>query len=182
MKVLSAQSREKNQKRGQTLVEFALAIPIFLILIFGIFEFGRVMLTYTSVFTASREAARYAASTEEIAEDTLRFEDCSGIEEAARRVGFFAELTHIYIFYDYHADGFVDIRNFSGNNLPVDGAGNLLPQCGQNNIPQPGLGDQIIILVTADYEPILGIVPDVSLYNIVSRTLIKQIKWKTPIP
>ena len=86
MKVLSAQSREKNTKRGQTLVEFALAIPIFLLLIFGIFEFGRVILTYASVFSASREAARYGASIEDVG-SIPRYKDCTGIEEAARRVG-----------------------------------------------------------------------------------------------
>lgn len=179
MKVLSAQSREKNTKRGQTLVEFALAIPIFLILIFGIFEFGRVILTYASVFTASREAARYAASTELVG-GTPKYLDCAGIEDAARRVGFFAELTHINIYYDDHTDGFNNIRNITGDNPLTDADLNALPQCGGSYVPD--LGDQIIVLVTANYRPVAGIIPEVTLYNIVGRTLIRELRWNTPTP
>ncbi|MEN4041110.1 MAG: pilus assembly protein, partial [Anaerolineaceae bacterium] len=48
-------------KRGQGMVEFALAIPVLLLILFGIIEMGRLMFYYSSVATASREAARYGA-------------------------------------------------------------------------------------------------------------------------
>ena len=180
MKVLSAQSREKNQKRGQTLVEFALAIPIFLILIFGIFEFGRVILTYASVFTASREAARYGASIEDVG-SIPRYKDCTGIEEAARRVGFFAELTDVRVFYDDHTDGFTDVGSL-GNTDPVATLTGYSTLFTCEGTYEPKLGDQIVVIVTADYEDIVGIVPDFSMYNLVSRTLIKKVRWVTPVP
>jgi Flp pilus assembly protein TadG len=45
--------------KGQTLVELALVLPILLLLLFGIIEFGRILNAYIMVSNASREAARY---------------------------------------------------------------------------------------------------------------------------
>jgi hypothetical protein len=46
--------------RGQALVEFALIIPLFLVLLFAIFDFGRVVWANDALANAAREAARYA--------------------------------------------------------------------------------------------------------------------------
>src|SRR5574340_728 len=56
----------RNRKRGQSMVEFALAFPIFLMIVIGIMEFGRLFITYTSVFAAAREGARYGAAVENL--------------------------------------------------------------------------------------------------------------------
>jgi hypothetical protein len=47
--------------RGQGLVEFALVVPIFLILLFGMIEFGRAWMTKNILTGAAREAVRLAA-------------------------------------------------------------------------------------------------------------------------
>lgn len=47
--------------RGQGLVEFALVLPLFLLLIFGVTEFGRAWMTRNILTGASREAVRIAA-------------------------------------------------------------------------------------------------------------------------
>ena len=52
----------KRHRKGQGLVEFAVVMPMFLTLIMGIVELGRLMIIYTGATTASREAARYGAS------------------------------------------------------------------------------------------------------------------------
>ncbi len=44
--------------RGQALVEFALVVPIFLILMFGIIDFGRYVYTANALSNSAREAAR----------------------------------------------------------------------------------------------------------------------------
>jgi hypothetical protein len=46
--------------RGQTLVEFALVIPLFLTLLFTVVDFGRVVWANNSLANAAREAARFA--------------------------------------------------------------------------------------------------------------------------
>lgn len=50
-----------NNRKGQTLVEMALILPVLLLLIFGIIEFGRIFNAYLIVSNASREGAREAA-------------------------------------------------------------------------------------------------------------------------
>ncbi len=48
-------------KRGQTLVEFALILPLFLFLVVVIFDFGRAVYYYSAIQNAAREGARYGA-------------------------------------------------------------------------------------------------------------------------
>jgi hypothetical protein len=45
---------------GQALVEFAFVLPVFLLLLYGIIEFGRYVYTVQILNNAAREGARYA--------------------------------------------------------------------------------------------------------------------------
>jgi len=47
--------------RGQTLAEFAIVLPIFLVLVLGIFDVGRAVFIYNGLTNAVREGARLAA-------------------------------------------------------------------------------------------------------------------------
>jgi len=49
--------------RGQSVVEFALVLPLLLVLVFGITEFGRAWLTMNVLTSAAREGARLAVVT-----------------------------------------------------------------------------------------------------------------------
>jgi Flp pilus assembly protein TadG len=46
---------------AQSLVEFALILPLFLLLVLGIFDLGRVIYHYSTIHNAAREGARYGA-------------------------------------------------------------------------------------------------------------------------
>ncbi|MBE0450529.1 MAG: pilus assembly protein [Clostridia bacterium] len=46
---------------GQAMVELALILPVLLLIIMGIFEFGFMFNNYLTVSNVSREAARYAS-------------------------------------------------------------------------------------------------------------------------
>jgi Flp pilus assembly protein TadG len=48
-------------EKGQSLVEFALVVPILALLLFGIVDFGRIFHAYLTVDHAGREAARAAS-------------------------------------------------------------------------------------------------------------------------
>lgn len=52
--------RRSNRSRGATLVEAALTVTVFLMLLFGIIDFGRLIWAYSTVAHAAREACRYA--------------------------------------------------------------------------------------------------------------------------
>ena len=45
--------------RGQAMVEFALVLPLFLALIFGVLDFGRAIYALNTITNAAREGARY---------------------------------------------------------------------------------------------------------------------------
>lgn len=50
-----------DRTRGQSLVEFALAFPIFILLIFGLIDLGRAVFVSNSLAEAAREGARYGS-------------------------------------------------------------------------------------------------------------------------
>jgi len=52
--------RTRRRRRAQALVEFALVVPWFFLLLFGIIEAGRFIFYYESLSHATREGARYA--------------------------------------------------------------------------------------------------------------------------
>ena len=45
---------------GQGLVEFALVLPVLLLILVGLSEFARVFAIYSNLFNAAREGTRYA--------------------------------------------------------------------------------------------------------------------------
>ncbi|MGB6836982.1 MAG: TadE family protein [Dehalococcoidia bacterium] len=61
--------RRARYQRGQSLVEFALLLPLLLIIMLGVLDFGRVYFAYVSVTNAARNGAHYASATTEKAGD-----------------------------------------------------------------------------------------------------------------
>ena len=47
-------------QRGQTLVEFALVVMMFLVVMFGLIEFARALWTWNTIVQATRAGARFA--------------------------------------------------------------------------------------------------------------------------
>lgn len=50
--------RRRTARRGQSLVEFALILPVFLLILFGLFDMGRAVYAWSTINNASREASR----------------------------------------------------------------------------------------------------------------------------
>jgi hypothetical protein len=50
------------QQRGVAAVEFAILLPVLLLIVFGITEFGRALYYYNTIVKATRDAARYYAA------------------------------------------------------------------------------------------------------------------------
>ena len=53
-------SLRRQRPRGQALVEFALVLPVIVLLIFGIVDVGRAVFTYNTLSEAARQASRTA--------------------------------------------------------------------------------------------------------------------------
>lgn len=54
--------RSRRRPRGQALVEFSLAIMVFLVMMMAVFDFGRAIYQYNGVSQAAREIARVTAA------------------------------------------------------------------------------------------------------------------------
>lgn len=55
-------------EKGQSLVEFALVLPLLVLLLFGIIDFARVFHVYLTMDHAGREAARAASIGNDVSE------------------------------------------------------------------------------------------------------------------
>ena len=158
----------KNRKdSGQTMVEFALALPVVLALVFGVIEFGFLLWSYSSVNSAAREAARYGIAIGDGTVAGQRYYDCAGIKNAAMRVGSFAgmEADDVLIHYD------------SGPNTTTKYATceDLAAFAGDDTIE---FGDRIVVSVTHDYQPIAALIGfNIQPFNMVAtsnRTIVKS--------
>ncbi len=55
--------RHRSNERGSTLVEFSITGAIFLLALFGVLDFGRLLWTHNALADAARHGARHAVSS-----------------------------------------------------------------------------------------------------------------------
>ncbi len=162
-------SWQKSSQKAQGLVEFALVLPLLLLVILGVFAVGHLFFVYSATASASREAARYGSAVGiSGSQGLLRFQDCQAIRSAAMRVGSYAGLREDQIIITY-----------------IDDDGNEIGRCNVNAVSitladpnrDVALGDRIVIQVTTDYVPLVPVV-DLPSYPISShsaRTILRNV-------
>jgi Flp pilus assembly protein TadG len=165
MKTRSDQIVKKNKNEiAQGFVEFALAVPILLLVLYGLLEVGRLLFIYSSTVTAARQAVRYGAVTGINDGGVVRYQDCAGIRAAARNVGFIN---------DFPDSGF-DITFDSGpgttTKATCNGSDYLLSYQAQN-------GDRLVVSVSTTFSPIVPLVPlePMTIQSSSSRTILVDI-------
>ena len=67
----------RKREQGATMVEMALTLPLFLLLIFAIIEFALVIFTWTRAVDATRAGARYAIVNDPVTDVSSL--DCSAV-------------------------------------------------------------------------------------------------------
>ncbi len=159
-----------NRQKAQGMVEFALILPLLLLIVLGLIEVGRMIFMYSSVSLASREAARYGAAVGNSGGVPF-YADCDGIENEAIQTGFFAgiEPAGITINYDRGAAG----------------TGDDYATCDTLDPDDVELADRIIVSVQADYQVIVPLVPipAFTMSSTTARTIIKEVGIRgTPLP
>lgn len=70
--------KNEQGERGQGLVEFALVIPLFLLLVFAIVDFGMAFHSWITVTNSAREGARIGSVGADAATITQRVKDTAG--------------------------------------------------------------------------------------------------------
>ncbi len=179
----------RRARKAQAMVEFALALPIFLLAVYGLLEVGRLVFMYAAVTSASREGARYASAWGIV--DSVghqQYQNCAGIRSAARQVGFLLNLsgttnTNIKIYFDDETPVQtppVSLHEYcTTTGLAIDtgiGPGSTYPV---------NTGDRVVVTVTATYSPILRFFLPLTQQTITtttSRTVTGQIDLAPPPP
>jgi Flp pilus assembly protein TadG len=92
------------KSKAQALVEFAIVLPLLVLLLYGLLEAGRLLFLYANVVTASRQAVRYGSAsgvgngTGNASEP--RYQDCDGIRGAASKTAFLGAFDTVLIQWD----------------------------------------------------------------------------------
>jgi hypothetical protein len=150
---------------GQGMVEFALTLPLLLMLVVGVMEFGRLLFYYSAITTGTREAARYGAASGPAAGSEAYYQDCAGIRSAAKRISGLAGINDgdISIVYDEGPGG------ASLGSCPVGGTG-----------PALKLGDRIIVSVTGNFQPVVPLIDvgSLEITSVARRTILKDVEVK----
>lgn len=147
---------------GAALVEFALALPLFLLLVFGLIEFGRYVAVSTAVETASREAARYASA---VGGTPPQYTDCDAIRNAGQDLAVITDIDQIDIDYDSGPPGTVPLG------VDCDGVDNLPTATDITS------GDRVVVTATETFESVVPIIGDIigtiTITSTDSRTIFK---------
>ena len=124
----------REPSRGQSLVEFALVLPLFVLLLFGILDFGRAVLAYNSISNAAREGARTAIVNQRVSDIQGRAVDqATGVQLASTDVR-------------------IAFRESSNPN-------NVSNVCQQSGTPAPRVGCVAVVTVRTVYQaatPVIG--------------------------
>lgn len=151
------------------MVEFALVIPILLLIIVGIFEAGRALYVYQSISSASREAARLGSGAGETS-GTPQYLNCTAIRNRAVQIGRPGNVTvaNVLISYD------------SGPSTTSKG------NCGSVAASAINNGDRIIVQVTGTFTPGAPMpifrFPTMTFTTITRRTILKEVDLSSWLP
>jgi Flp pilus assembly protein TadG len=61
---ISRNTRSKRKMRGVAVIEFAIVLPLLVLIVTGLIEYGRLMWNYNALAKASRDAARYLSTVD----------------------------------------------------------------------------------------------------------------------
>ena len=158
---------ENRKEKAQGMAEFALTLPLLLALFFGIIEFGRLLFVFGATTTAAREAARYGSAAGDASPSLPYYRDCTGIEDAALRIGGIAGLqrANIEIYIDDDDDGLASLSSIG-----------TLPTCKTN--PTVDLGDRVVVRVTVNFQSMVPLV-NIGAFDIASvsiRTILQKVE------
>ena len=153
----------QGDKRGQGIVEFALIFPILILLVVGIFEFGRLIYIYSATVTASREAVRYGSAAGDVGGGIPHYQDCRGIRDTAKRVGVLLGLQDTDIEINY------DLGTSSATCPPGTDVSPVTIEGGE---------DRILVRVTSGFQPIVPLVniPTIPIQAWSARTIFEDIR------
>lgn len=144
---LAAHCAAKKQQKGTTVVEFAIAAPVFFLLLFAILDGGRLIFAYGAVAHAAKEATRYTVVRGNEAQLDARRTDAPAtaaqINSAMQtRLSALPAITYTI-------------------NWPLDG----------NDNPIKDPGTFVTITATHDFVPVTPFLPEITVSNTANNVI-----------
>ncbi len=163
----------KPGSRSQSMLEFALIMPILLTVVYGLTEVGRLVFMYSSIITATREAVRYGSANGMVSGlGVEQYKDCAGIKNAALQMDFLKIIDPTNIIISYSPT----VANPPDYSVTIANCGGTIP-----NVTS---GGSIRVSITAQFTPLLPMVPldPIPLQSTSSRTIIGKVEVHGSIP
>jgi Flp pilus assembly protein TadG len=159
----------KRRNQAQGMVEFALAIPVLLLIVWGIIEVAHLLYVYNAVVVGARAASRYSAG-EGTVTGLNHWQDCQSIRNAAKNITPLVGLQDSDILISIiHKD----VATQAWVTTPI---------CPTNSpdrtsVPVVNLGDRVMVSVTANYSPLVPLVifQPMRLSSVSTHTLLIQV-------
>src|SRR5215213_6722434 len=130
--------------KAQAMVEFALVLPLLLMLLYGILEAGRLLFIYSTIVTASRQAVRYGSATGQGLSTTIpRYQDCAGIRLAAQKVDFLNSFDDADVLIQYDSGPSTTPTTYCTASADTS----FIPSSANNN--------RLLVTIDGDYLPII---------------------------
>jgi Flp pilus assembly protein TadG len=144
-------------RRAQAIVEFAIALPVLLMLLIGIIEVSRMLFMYASVVNASRDAVRYASAyglSDDMGDgNLLKYSYCKGIRDQAKQSGFFLNLQNSDITIQYDSGPSSGIGSKGVCDLFAS------PWEDPQIVGTVDTGDRVTVSVSTTYSPMVSLLP-----------------------
>jgi Flp pilus assembly protein TadG len=146
-------------QRAQAMVEFAIVLPVLMLILVGIFEAARMVFTYAAVTNASREASRYASAygLGDTSPPVEKYKDCVSIRDWAKRSAYFLNISNANIQIQY-----LRPQKDANNNDVVDVNGDLSETL-ISAVCDPSVsvksGDRVQVTVSGVYRPLIKLIP-----------------------
>lgn len=145
----------RRKEPAQAIVEFAIVLPILLVVIIGLLEVGRMVFIYSAINNASRNAVRYAsaygtaASLTDSSVHYRKYLYCDGIKDTALKSAYLVSQSSVSVTIDYFdsTNTYVGTCNTSGG----EWGGTVAEDITSNYI--------VKVTVQTMYAPMVSLVP-----------------------
>lgn len=160
----SEPTRRGDSLRGQSLLEFALVLPLLITVIIAGIDLARYASIHSAAESASREATRYGSASGVVA-GTPRYINCAGIRGAAKNAAVNLPL----------ADADITIRYERWDDTLmtpawVEISGVCPPAGGDADIKRM---DRVIVSVTTRFAPMVSLLPTIDITSTDHRSILK---------
>ena len=132
---------------AQAIVEFAIALPILLALVLGIFEVGRLLFIYSAVTNSSRNAVRFASAVGLSDSGYYKYKHCAGIKDIAVKSAYLVPVSSLTINISY------DTGPGTSSFAVCDAVS------GEDSDVVVNTGNRVKVTVAAQYKPMIKLIP-----------------------